>query len=262
MLKRTRKPYQLSLSLTTVPKVSIIVANYERAQALEETVRSIVIQKYPNLELIIIDNASRDMSVEVIKKYENHIAHWVSEPDKGIYDAFNKGIKMSSGEWIYFIGSGDRLLDDSAIITALSAERDADLIYGNVYFHDYRSVYPGRLSKRRLVDQNICQQSIFYRSRLFEKFGMFEIKYPVLADWVFNMRCFGHKSVRTRFVDEIIAFFEGGGRSATLAWTDVNFLQDKANLIKRYLGVYCWAYFVVKYRLHPRIRRTIYGSQK
>lgn len=231
----------------TLPKVSVIIANYERAQALEETIRSIVVQRYPSIELIIIDNASKDISIEVIKKYESHIAYWVSESDKGIYDAFNKGIKMSSGEWLYFIGSGDKLVGDDIIFRIFSVCEDVDLIYGNVYFHHYGSIYPGKFSKRRIMDQNICQQGIFYHRRLFERFGMFETKYPVLADYVFNMRCFGDKRVRKRFVGEVIAFFEGGGASAIKV--DPNFWQVKEILIRKYMGISYWAYFRIYYRL-------------
>lgn len=227
---------------------------------MEETIRSTVVQRYPSLELIIIDNASKDMSVEVIKKYEKHIAYWVSESDKGIYDAFNKGIKISSGDWLYFIGSGDKLVGDDVISRIFSVCEDVDLIYGNVYFHHYGNIYPGKFSKRRFVEQNICQQGIFYHRRLFERFGMFETKYPVLADYVFNMRCFGDKQVRTRFVDEVIAFFEGGGASATKQ--DSNFWQEKEGLIKKYLGISCWIYFTIKYRLYAKIQQMAYRSYR
>jgi glycosyltransferase involved in cell wall biosynthesis len=260
MLKRKAKTHQSSLNKPTLPKVSIIIANYERAQALEETIRSIVVQRYPSLELIIIDNASKDMSVEVIKKYETHIAYWVSEPDKGIYDAFNKGIKISSGDWLYFIGSGDKLVGDDAISRIFSVCEDVDLIYGNVYRFHYGSIYPGRFSKRSLVERNICQQGIFYQRRLFERFGMFETKYPMLADYVFNMRCFGDKRVRTRFVDEVIAFFEGGGASATKK--DHNFWQEQEILIRKYLGISCWVYFMIKFRLDPKMRQIAYRSYR
>ena len=241
------RPCQPSPNGSTPPKVSIIIANYDRAQALEETLGSIVGQTYPNIELIIIDNASTDRSIEVIKKHESHINRWVSESDRGIYDAFNKGIRMSSGEWVYFIGSGDRLIGDNALARALSASKHVDLIYANVYYHSFGSVYAGKFSKRRLVDQNICQQAIFYHRRLFEMLGMFETSYPLLADWVFNMRCFGDDRVRTRFVDEVIAFWEGGGASTT--GKDPYFWHQRGSLIKDNLGISSWVYFIIKYRL-------------
>jgi glycosyltransferase involved in cell wall biosynthesis len=251
MFRRKGKTYQRGLTEPDLPKVSIIIANYEKAEALEETIKSIVVQTYHNLELIIIDNASKDISVEVIKKYENHITHWVSESDKGIYDAFNKGIKMSSGEWVYFLGSGDKLVGHDVIARIFSVREDVDLIYGNVYFHHYGSVYAGKFSKRRLLDVNICQQGIFYHRRLFDRLGMFDTKYPLLADWVFNMRCFGDKRVRTRFVDKVIAFYELGGASTIKK--DANFWQEREILIRRYLGISCWAYFMIKYRLYFKI---------
>ena len=259
MFRRKGKTYQRGLTEPDLPRVSIIIANYEKAQALEETIKSIVVQRYPSIELIIIDNASRDMSIEVIKKYESHITHWVSESDKGIYYAFNKGINRASGDWLYFIGSGDKLVGDDIISRIFSVCEDVDLIYGNVYFHHYGSIYPGKFSKRRLVDQNICQQGIFYHRRLFQRFGMFDTKYPVLADWAFNMRCFGDKRVRTRFVNEVIAFVEGGGVSVT--GKDPVFWQEKRKiLVWKYLGISCWAYFVIKYGLYLKILRIAHRS--
>ncbi|NJL12522.1 MAG: glycosyltransferase [Microscillaceae bacterium] len=97
------------------PKISIVTPSYNQGQYIEEAILSVIGQNYPNLEYIIIDGGSTDNTIEIIKKYEKHITYWVSEKDKGIYDAMNKGIDVATGEWIYFLGTDD-LLSDNILI--------------------------------------------------------------------------------------------------------------------------------------------------
>ena len=94
----------------SAPKVSIIVPSFNQGGCIEKLIRSVIIQNYPNKELIIIDGGSTDQALDVIKKYENFIAYWISETDQGIFDAMNKGIQKSTGDWLYFIGCDDYFL--------------------------------------------------------------------------------------------------------------------------------------------------------
>lgn len=96
-------------------KISIITVSYNAAKTIEQTIQSVVNQTYDNIEYIIIDGGSTDGTVDIIKKYEDKIAYWVSEPDKGIYDAMNKGILKASGEYIYFLGADDWLYNESVM---------------------------------------------------------------------------------------------------------------------------------------------------
>ncbi len=91
------------------PKISIITAVLNRVNTIEQTISSVVNQTYQNYEYILIDGGSNDGTVDVIKKYEDQIAYWISEPDNGVYDAFNKGILVAKGEYIHFLGSDDCL---------------------------------------------------------------------------------------------------------------------------------------------------------
>ena len=94
------------------PKITIITVSYNCVDTIEKTILSIINQTYSNIEYIIIDGASTDGTVDIIKKYQDRITYWVSEPDNGIYDAWNKGIKASNGEWISFVGADDILIND------------------------------------------------------------------------------------------------------------------------------------------------------
>ncbi len=113
------------------PKVSIVTVVYNDAKGLEKTIKSVINQTYKNVEFIIIDGGSTDGTVEIIKKYEDYIDYWVSEEDKGIYDAMNKGIKAATGTWINFMNAGDVFVDCEVLSSIdFLAYQNLYLIYG------------------------------------------------------------------------------------------------------------------------------------
>lgn len=121
--------------ISNAPLISVITVVYNSVSTIEETIMSVINQTYSNIEYIVIDGGSTDGTVDIIKKYHEHISYWVSEPDKGIYDAMNKGIKVSTGEWGHFLNSGDVYASvDSLmqIIDHCSTIKNADVIYGNL----------------------------------------------------------------------------------------------------------------------------------
>ena len=91
------------------PKFSVITVTYNAEAVLEDTIQSVISQTYRHVEYIIVDGASKDKTVEIIKQYESGIASWISEPDKGLYDAMNKGLKLATGDYVWFLNAGDTL---------------------------------------------------------------------------------------------------------------------------------------------------------
>ena len=118
-----------------IPLISIITVSYNAVDTIKETINSVINQTYPNIEYIIIDGGSIDGTVDIIKKHENKIAFWISEPDKGIYDAMNKGIQGATGEWINFMNCGDVFANTQVLQSIFDKNnyKEFDVIYGNSY---------------------------------------------------------------------------------------------------------------------------------
>ena len=192
-------------------KFSIIIPTYNSSGTLVKCLDSILMQSYMNYEVIIIDALSTDETSQIINSYVKKFSslQLVLEKDEGIYDAMNKGIKISQGNWLYFLGSDDVLFNEDVfenISKFILANKEADLIYGDVIMNSSNKRYAGEFDILRLhLDCNICHQAIFYKKEIFEKLGNFNVKYKIWADWDFNIRCFRHPGFKCLYIDKVIA---------------------------------------------------------
>ncbi len=118
------------------PKVSIITVVFNGEQTLEATIKSVINQTYNNIEYVIIDGDSKDNTINIIKKYDSKISKWISEPDNGIYDAMNKGINISTGDYIWFMNSGDELADKNTVEDIILSSPNSDIYYGDTVMID------------------------------------------------------------------------------------------------------------------------------
>ena len=211
------------------PLVSIITVVLNGADSLERAIKSVVTQKFRDFEYIIIDGGSTDGTLDIIRRYESHLTCWISEPDKGLYDAMNKGLRLSKGKWAYFLGADDYLLDGFSS-AAVRLKDDTTLYYGDVYRPAMGRTYDGRFSAYKLACRNICHQSIFYPECVWKKFS-YNLKYPVFADYDLNLRCFVDDGIQFKYIPDTIAVFtDEGGLSPTQA--DKAFEKDKLDLIR------------------------------
>jgi glycosyltransferase involved in cell wall biosynthesis len=161
------------------PLITVITVVYNGVSTLEQTILSVINQTYKNIEYIIIDGGSTDGTVDIIKKYEKHLAYWVSEPDKGIYDAMNKGIDKASGEWINFMNSGDWFYDDSVLLSIDSLlSSDIDVLYGDTIKF---KTYP---LWRFKLHMPFCHQSCFAKTDIYKRYH-FDISYKLAGDYNF-----------------------------------------------------------------------------
>lgn len=166
--------------LNHYPKISIVTPSYNQAEFLERTIRSVLDQNYPNLEYIIIDGGSTDGSVDIIKKYADRVAYWVSESDEGQSNAINKGLRQATGEWVAWQNSDDIFYPGALKAVAAAAQRrpDAEIIIGNInlidrhdrVLRDIRYVTPsyGSMLAEGMV---LTNQAAFWRRSVHEKIG-------------------------------------------------------------------------------------------
>lgn len=113
------------------PKISIVTVVRNSKNLLESTIKSVINQTYQNLEYIVIDGASNDGTIDVIKKYDKFITKWISEPDNGIYSAMNKGLSLATGDYVWFMNAGDEIYTPSVLEEVINSEKDVDFYYGN-----------------------------------------------------------------------------------------------------------------------------------
>ncbi len=196
-------------------KISIIIPTYNATKTLSIALESILEQTFTDYEILVIDGLSSDNTVDLAKSYKDERIKIISEKDTGIYDAMNKGIQLAKGEWLYFLGSDDRLYNNE-VLKKVSQwfDQGCDMLYGNVIWGDTGEIYDGPFTLEKLVkEKNICHQAIFYQKAIFYQLDLFDISYTVHADYDFNIKCFA-SSIDIKYLDFIIAYFSVAGYSA------------------------------------------------
>lgn len=209
-----------------LPKVSIIIVTYNAAQTIQQSIRSVTSQSYKNKELVIIDGASTDETVQILQQNQSEIQFLLSEPDQGIYDAMNKGIRHATGDWILFLGSDD-LLSENILSSIFQTDIPSDcvMLYGKVRINGGERIQGKETCFRELIAQNTPHQGIFYRKTLLQEMGGYQLKYSILADYDLNLRIFKSQPNRVQYLDQIIADFSSKGVSNRTI--DESFFSDK-----------------------------------
>ena len=228
------------------PKLSIITINLNNKAGLRKTIRSVVSQTYADYEYILIDGGSTDGSVDVIKEHDDRISYWVSEPDKGIYNAMNKGIKMASGDYCLFLNSGDYFLNSTVLEICLNSLFTEDIIYGNVVF-DRQGILetfktPAMLTFYYFYINSIPHPCSFIKRDLFFQIGLYNERYKIVSDWEFFLKAIFLKNSTLKYIDKEIAAINCTGismnsgdlcekeRSAVLTELFPGFLPDYEKL--------------------------------
>lgn len=174
--------------------ISVVTVSYNVVRDIEQTILSVINQTYGNIEYIIIDGNSTDGTVEIIKKYADKISYCISEPDKGIYDAMNKGIDAASGDYIIFMNSGDKFNDKNSIADIFNnTGLTQDIIYGDSVYR-YKNgtrivkALPSNVMKYKLP---FSHQSVFVRTNIMKK-THFDLKYRLASDYDFFLTAYKH----------------------------------------------------------------------
>lgn len=213
-------------------KISVITVCFNAASTLEKTILSVLDQTYPNIEYIIIDGGSTDGSVDIIKKYADQLAYWVSEPDNGIYDAMNKGKSYAQGDFLIFLGADDVFFSNEIISVITPLMNKQEIYYGDSYMTKIRKIYWGKFNKYKLAIGNICHQAIFYPKNVYVVKD-YDVSFRVFADYVYNLTLY--PSVPFNYLNETISIFNYDGISCYRK--DLVFESERNKIIKTTLGL-------------------------
>jgi glycosyltransferase involved in cell wall biosynthesis len=238
------------------PLISVITVVFNAENSVEKTIQSVVAQDYGHIEYIIIDGGSTDNTVAIIKQYADKIAFWISEPDKGIYDAMNKGIDKAKGDWIYFLGAGDVMLNAVGKISS-QLKKSSTVYYGDVYRLDLLRLYDGRFSPFKLAVRNICHQAIFYPTAALKKYK-FNTKYKMQADHNLNMQLYGDKQFELKYIPIVVCNYEGAGYSEA-NW-DKPFFRDKMEIIRENFSFIVYLYAQLRRIIAKKIKKIDYTA--
>ena len=208
-------------------RLSIITINRNDAEGLEKTMQSVASQTFKEFEYVVIDGASIDASVEVIKRLEPQFAHlkWVSEPDRGIYNAMNKGLRLATGEYIQILNSADCLADNDVTKRLLAALEDAgypNILYGNMIkcFPDGKKVVDksfegGEITMLGMYTGTLNHDPVYIRRDLFEKYGYYDESLKIVSDWKWYLQAIIWGGEKPQYVDLDVTLFDMTGISET-----------------------------------------------
>jgi glycosyltransferase involved in cell wall biosynthesis len=201
-------------------KISIITINYNNLEGLQRTVESVVNQTWHEFEYIIIDGGSTDGSAEYIESKKEHFDYWVSEPDKGIYNAMNKGIAKATGEYLLFLNSGDYLYSTRVLEENHSVIKDYDLIYFDLEALGEKETeivsYPEQIKFSYMLLGTLPHPATFIKTKIFDQFGLYDENLKIVSDWKFFMLAlFKYNSTYFK-VNQTLSVFCIGGISSDI----------------------------------------------
>lgn len=199
-------------------KFSIITVNFNNKEGLRKTIESVIHQTFRDFEFIVIDGGSTDGSTDILKEYDAQIDYWESEPDGGIYQGMNKGIKKATGDYLNFMNSGDCFYAPNVLEEVSCSLSDADFIVGKDYHYDdethrgHTSIQPPRTTMIHFFVATLDHQSSFIKRELF-KYSLYDESYRLVSDWIFFTEKIVKEQKQVRFIPVIVCRREEGGLS-------------------------------------------------
>ena len=216
-------------------KLSIITVNYNNKAGLQKTIDSVVAQTWRDFEWIIIDGGSTDGSKELIEQYQQHFAYWCSEPDKGVYNAMNKGIDKARGEYLLFLNSGDALYDEHVLQNVDDLHLDADIISGQVERmdnHQLLRVYDNNILKQ-LFYSTLNHQGSFIKRKLFDDLA-YEESYRIVSDWKFWLDAIIKNNASLEIINLIVTIQDMTGISSEEPLRDK---EERQKLLNKFFPI-------------------------
>ncbi len=204
-------------------KVSIVTTTYNSQKTLEETIKSVLSQSYKDIEYIIIDGNSSDGTIEIVSKYRDRISKFISEPDNGIYDAMNKGLKLATGDVVGILNSDDVYCDNNVVakVVDIFNQTDSDSVYGDLYYvkeDDLTNVvryWKSSVFKKGSFKKgwHPAHPTFFVKKEIYEKYGYFDLSMEVSADFELMLRFLEKYNISAKYIPQVIVKMRMGGES-------------------------------------------------
>lgn len=216
------------------PLITVVTVVFNGEEYLEKTIRSVTEQTYLNKEYIVIDGGSSDGTLDIIRKYEQHIDRWVSEWDKGIYDAMNKGIDFANGEWIIFMNAGDSFYNEQVMKAIVPYLGDEYLIvYGDALIARRGRLYLQNQKDRHSdVRKSIIHQSMFIRTTHL-KGELYDPRYPVMADYDHLLKISIRNPEKVSYASHTVCIYDGTGISSRPLYT---YIGEYERIARKHFG--------------------------
>jgi glycosyltransferase involved in cell wall biosynthesis len=222
-------------------KLSIVTINYNNLEGLKRTVESVMNQTWKEFEYIVIDGGSSDGSAQYIESQSDKIDYWVSEPDKGIYNAMNKGIAKATGEYLLFLNSGDHLFNTHVLEKNNQFLKDKDIIYFSLQVIDDDKIfikkYPKELVFSYFIKDTLPHPATFISKILFVKIGLYDESFSIVSDWKFFIESICKFNASYLQVDEIMSAFYFDGLSSNPNNQNL-ILKEKSEVLKSNFSTY------------------------
>lgn len=243
-------------------KISIITINYNNIKGLEKTIKSIIHQTQNHYEFIIIDGGSTDGSKELIERHSEKINYWVSEPDSGVYNAMNKGIKVATGDFVIFMNSGDAFYENTVLEKVNSLLVDEfDIYYGDNYKVKQNSkrkkTYPEKLSFSFFYYSCINHQATFIRRQLFFDYFLYNEKFKIVSDWEFFIYTICIENRPSKYLKMTICNYDFTGISSNIANKSIADLEKKI-VFDKYFSHFADDYKLVSTIRSKRMQQILY----
>ncbi|MEQ9099180.1 MAG: glycosyltransferase family 2 protein [Imperialibacter sp.] len=241
-------------------KVSIVTVNLNNAPGLEKTIKSVVDQTYADIEYIVVDGASMDASLDVIRQHESGISRWISEPDSGVYNAMNKGIELSTGDYLLFLNSGDLLRTETVIEELIPYLGLNDIVYGDLLVvtseEQYLKEYPDELKFSYFFHESLPHPATFIKRSTFNVVGLYNEKNKIVSDWEFFLLGLVKHGLSYAHVPKCVSTFQFDGLSSKPGNIGLQ-VSEREKILKKEFPL-----LIQDYELLSQIQKNYAGIKK
>jgi glycosyltransferase involved in cell wall biosynthesis len=246
-----------------MPLVSVITAVFNGEDCIASCIESVLHQDYPNIEHIIVDGGSTDGTVAILRKYEDQVALWQSEPDHGVYDAWNKGLDLAHGEWIAFLGADDLYLPGaiSTYIELAQKNPDAEFLSSRArldHSSGYSPIFGGPWEWSRFATaMSTIHVGTMHHKKLFNRFGKFDTSYRIAGDYEFLLR--SRDSLQAAFTPAVTVIMRAGGLSdSTAGYLEVRRAKVRAGVRSPFVALLDWTRSILRFYLRRMFLKVRY----